>query len=215
MNTFQHLTELESPLIKNSSHAHQLTNEELSDEIEAINAIYGEATLKITGSQHSNITCLLSIDGYAISLEMRFPLAYPARPPIVTGIDPLWMGQWPAAKDLRASFEQVLKEVFIPGSVCIFDVVEGIRSTPTHTAPQARSTTATRASSKESSSTRTLVNLSQLQSAQECSACLDLLMSVDLVTLKCRHAYCTECLHRKSQSLCRCRRPCDCQSPNA
>ncbi|KAK7215305.1 hypothetical protein V2G26_003308 [Clonostachys chloroleuca] len=55
-------------------------SEELQDEVEAINSIYGEGTLS-PASEDSTSEYVLNLPGGASSLRLRFPASYPEAPP--------------------------------------------------------------------------------------------------------------------------------------
>ncbi|KAM4056280.1 RWD domain-containing protein [Hirsutella rhossiliensis] len=107
-------------------------SDELTDEIEAINSIYGADTLRLAdddgadgdeagggGSVH-----VLQLPGGASWLRLRFPAAYPGEPPAVLGTQRSSGGvRGAGARDLGL-FREALGEVFESGTVCVFDAVE-------------------------------------------------------------------------------------------
>lgn len=97
-------------------------SEELQDEVEAINSIYGEGSL--TPSDEP-ATFILRLPGdEASSLRLRFPDSYPAKPPSVLGTQHSSGGKKGAgARDLGL-FKDALLSVFQEGIVCLFDAVE-------------------------------------------------------------------------------------------
>ena len=97
-------------------------SEELRDEVEAINSIYGEGSL--TPSDEPG-TYILRLPGEeASSLRLRLPDAYPAEPPSVLGTHHSSGGKKGAgARDLGL-FREALESVFQEGIVCLFDAVE-------------------------------------------------------------------------------------------
>ncbi|CAH0029263.1 unnamed protein product [Clonostachys rhizophaga] len=98
-------------------------SEELQDEVEAINSIYGEGTLS-PASEDSTSEYVLNLPGGASSLRLRFPASYPEAPPEVLGTHHSSGGRKGAgARDL-ALFVDVLGIAFQPGVVCLFDSVE-------------------------------------------------------------------------------------------
>ncbi|OAA36242.1 impact family protein [Metarhizium rileyi] len=97
-------------------------SEELLDEIEAINSIYGDGSLSPTDDESS--TYILRLPGDASSLRIQFPESYPARPPLVLGTHHSSGGvRGAGARDLHL-FRDVVGKVFDEGSVCVFDAVE-------------------------------------------------------------------------------------------
>ncbi|KAK7430373.1 hypothetical protein QQZ08_003121 [Neonectria magnoliae] len=103
-------------------------SDELQDEVEAINSIYGDGSLVPADTDDdaasSSSTYILKLPGDASSLRLSFPGDYPASPPAVLATHHSSGGRRGAgARDL-ALFRDVLGTVFEPGAVCLFDAVE-------------------------------------------------------------------------------------------
>ncbi|KAK0728191.1 ribosomal protein S5 domain 2-type protein [Lasiosphaeria miniovina] len=113
-------------------------SEELLDEIEAINSIYGEDTLTPYPSSDTPdsgiyILRLPPLDpspdpesGSTSSLRLQFPAGYPAAaPPAVVGTHSSSGGskRGAAARDLQL-FRGAVAAVYAPGQVCLFDAFE-------------------------------------------------------------------------------------------
>ncbi|KAL1591061.1 hypothetical protein WHR41_00017 [Cladosporium halotolerans] len=99
-------------------------SEELLDEITSINSIYGDNTLTKT-SDNSNIYALTLPIRSNISLRTEFPAGYPNVPPSILGTQHI--GENVAkgeGQQIVDSIRAVLEEVYIPGSPCIFDLIE-------------------------------------------------------------------------------------------
>ncbi|KAM0546703.1 hypothetical protein ACHAPJ_010740 [Fusarium lateritium] len=97
-------------------------SEELQDEVEAINSIYGDGSLVPTEDDPS--VFILNLPGDASSLRLKFSPGYPSEPPSVLGTHHSSGGvKGAGARDL-ALFRDSLGEVFEPGLVCLFDAVE-------------------------------------------------------------------------------------------
>jgi hypothetical protein len=99
-------------------------SEELLDEITSINSIYGDDTLTAT-AEDSRIYALALPIRSNISLRTEFPADYPDAPPSILGTqhigDNVAKGEGQQIVDcIRA----VLAEIYIPGSPCIFDLIE-------------------------------------------------------------------------------------------
>ncbi|KAL7275356.1 hypothetical protein RUND412_001713 [Rhizina undulata] len=97
-----------------------MPNEELADELDALNSIYGDATIIPSPSDPSGTYILQppsSIISPQLKLTFSFPDTYPDAPPVIledggTGVD--------LAKEmLKGSWRQ--------GEVCLYDLVEGLR----------------------------------------------------------------------------------------
>ena len=97
-------------------------SEELRDELEAINSIYGEGCL--VPSSDANVY-VLKPPGESSSLRVEFPPTYPAVPPVVLGTNSTGESgrRGDAARELSL-FIQALSTVYQPGDVCLFDAIE-------------------------------------------------------------------------------------------
>ncbi|GAB0143284.1 hypothetical protein EsHS_00003806 [Epichloe bromicola] len=104
-------------------------SEELRDEMEAINSIYGDGSLTLAedgddSSSSSSPTYILKLPGDASSLRMRFPASYPSTAPVVLGTHHSSGGVRGAGARDAALFRSVVGEVFRQGEVCLFDGME-------------------------------------------------------------------------------------------
>ncbi|KAI1131939.1 RWD repeat domain-containing protein [Nemania abortiva] len=99
-----------------------MVSDELRDEIEAINSIYGEGCLAPSDDAG---TYILTPPGESSSIRIEFPPDYPAVPPAVIGTNSTGQGgkKGDAAREL-ALFCQTIGNVYEPGSVCLFDAIE-------------------------------------------------------------------------------------------
>ncbi|KAH7033004.1 ribosomal protein S5 domain 2-type protein [Microdochium trichocladiopsis] len=110
-------------------------SEELKDEVEAINSIYGDGCLvESPDGQHVYI---LSPPGEASSLRIEFPPSYPEEPPAVIGTNSsgAQSRKGDAAREL-ALFRQAVGTVFQPGTVCLFDAIEELSRLLEELAPE-------------------------------------------------------------------------------
>ncbi|KAI0470836.1 RWD domain-containing protein [Xylariaceae sp. FL0804] len=98
-------------------------SEELRDEVEAINSIYGHGC--IAPSSDDPKVYILTPPGESSSFRIEFPLAYPAEPPSVIGTNSTGRHgkKGDAARELSL-FCQALGNVYQPGLVCLFDAIE-------------------------------------------------------------------------------------------
>ncbi|KAL2262036.1 hypothetical protein VTK26DRAFT_2668 [Humicola hyalothermophila] len=102
-------------------------SESLTDEIEAINSIYGDNTLAHSPSEPDPSIYILSLPGEASSLRLQFPSTYPDIPPTVLGTHSSGTaGKGSAARRL-ALFRDAVSEVYEPGQVCLFDAIEKVQ----------------------------------------------------------------------------------------
>lgn len=99
-------------------------SEELADEIEAINSIYGDGSL-VQAGEDSDIY-ILSLPDESVSLRLQFPPDYPAAPCIPISTNSSGGKRGVGARDLEL-FRTALGNIFQPGEVCLFDAVEELK----------------------------------------------------------------------------------------
>ncbi|KAI9854603.1 MAG: eIF2 kinase Gcn2p negative regulator [Vezdaea acicularis] len=101
-------------------------SEDLLNEIEAINAIYGEGTLEVT--EEASIY-ILRIPARTTSVKLIFPEQYPEAAPRVSGVhsagDTKQKGKATQTLDLVS---QKILDVYRPGEVCLFDLLEELET---------------------------------------------------------------------------------------
>ena len=101
-------------------------SEELETEIEAINAIYGAATIQ-KADEHE--IYILSISKLDTSLRLRFPPEYPDVMPCIVGTestgDQTRKGYGRYVIDLA---RDILIRIFTPGLVCLYDLLQELDS---------------------------------------------------------------------------------------
>jgi hypothetical protein len=102
-------------------------NEDLRNEIEAINSIYGDETLVASGEDDVYI---LRLPGRDASLRIEFPPSYPAAPPAILGSQSSGENsrKGDAARVVTVC-RDVLGKLYQPGEVCVFDVIEEVNNT--------------------------------------------------------------------------------------
>lgn len=98
-------------------------SEELANEIEAINSIYGAETLK-KASRENNIYTL-SLANNNVTLRLSFPSEYPETAPQILGTettgDNVRKGY---GKHVLDTARETLKHIYYPGVVCVFDLMQ-------------------------------------------------------------------------------------------
>jgi hypothetical protein len=102
----------------------QLTNSALADEIEAINSIYGDATLSITSSCETSVHAILEFPEQAFSFTVTFTLDYPNKPPQINGTQSTRSSSKGEGTAAAQILRDVIARVWSPGQVCLFDVIE-------------------------------------------------------------------------------------------
>jgi hypothetical protein len=101
-------------------------NEDLENEIEAINSIYGDQSL-VPSTEDS--IYILHLPQQAASLRLQFPKDYPATPPAVLGTESSGEhGRKGEAAHVVEVFRDVLAGLYTPGEVCLFDVIEEVNN---------------------------------------------------------------------------------------
>lgn len=102
-------------------------SEELNDEVEALNSIYGPGTLS-ESSDDPTVFVLTLPDEAAASLRLQFSASYPDEPPAVLGTHSAGERgrRGAAARDLEL-FRAAVAAVYEPGQVCLFDAVEKLK----------------------------------------------------------------------------------------
>jgi len=101
-------------------------SEDLQNEIEAINSIYGEESLVAAGSED---VFILHLPQQSTSLRIRFPPEYPAAPPAVLGTESSGENTRKGeAAHIVDIFREVLGNLYQPGEVCLFDVIDEVNS---------------------------------------------------------------------------------------
>ncbi|GKT40819.1 protein IMPACT [Colletotrichum spaethianum] len=97
-------------------------SDDLKDEIEALNSIYGDDTLRPSPPNY-----ILALPGGpgATSLTLHFSDSYPDVPPEVLGTHSAGENapRGAGARDL-AIFREAVANVYQPGAVCLFDAIE-------------------------------------------------------------------------------------------
>jgi len=103
-----------------------MSEEDLLNEVEAINAIYGDGSLVAT--EEANIY-VLSLPQHGTSVRIQFPHEYPDVPPAVLGAhssgEHTRKGE---ASHVVELLRDVLGRLFRPGEVCMFDVIEEVNT---------------------------------------------------------------------------------------
>jgi hypothetical protein len=101
-------------------------SEDLPNEIEAINSIYGERTLEATDEANVYV---LHLPTREESLRVQLPACYPAEPPMVLGIHSSGEhAKRGGATHVVAAFRDAVGRQFRAGDVCLFDVIEDVSS---------------------------------------------------------------------------------------
>lgn len=99
-------------------------NDALNDECEALNSIYGDETIAITGSSPEKITATLNFPNQPFSFLLEFAGDYPDVPLRIVGTHSTGNTAKGAGEAAVAALHNTLGQVYRPGEVCLFDVLE-------------------------------------------------------------------------------------------
>ena len=100
-------------------------SEDLLNELKAISSIYGQKT--IVQSEPASDVYILSIPNCGVSLRLCFTSRYPEQPPEILGTE----GTSDTARkgygaQVLTEARDILGRTFTPGSVCLFDLLQGL-----------------------------------------------------------------------------------------
>ena len=98
---------------------------QLSDEIEAINSIYGQDTIREIIDSTASDHFILAVPQQDITLRLSIPDEYPNAPVQIIAVE----GTGPTAKKgfgkhVLFMARDLLKRIFMPGQVCLFDLLQ-------------------------------------------------------------------------------------------
>jgi hypothetical protein len=100
-------------------------SEDLLNEVEAINSIYGDSSLTPDIDGHG--IYVLSLPRHAVALRLQFPSDYPSAPPTVLGTQSSGERKGEAVQIVE-EFCDAIGRLFQPGEVCLFDAIEEVNS---------------------------------------------------------------------------------------
>ncbi|KAL8675720.1 MAG: hypothetical protein Q9186_007653, partial [Xanthomendoza sp. 1 TL-2023] len=99
--------------------------EDIDDEVKAINSIYGEDTFRKASIPSAPEDYLLAIPQHEVTIRLWIPSQYPAaclRTTAVEGVGST--SQKGYGNHVLETARQVVQGVFVPGQVCIFDLLQ-------------------------------------------------------------------------------------------
>ncbi|KAI4180457.1 MAG: hypothetical protein L6R41_007234 [Letrouitia leprolyta] len=100
-------------------------NEELENEIEAIDSIYGENTLREASSITTPHSYLLAIPSHQVTLRLLIPMRYPNVKPDFTAVEGVGLTSQKGFGNLvLLAAKDLTQKVFTPGQVCLFDLLQ-------------------------------------------------------------------------------------------
>ncbi|KAL9103080.1 MAG: hypothetical protein Q9163_001847 [Psora crenata] len=101
-------------------------SDDLRNEVEAINSIYGEGTLHRTTD-----VCIyvLSIPSHPVSIRVAFPPTYPDDPPSVAGVESTgWGTRKGYGTDVLELAQRILGDVYTPTWVCLYELIQELET---------------------------------------------------------------------------------------
>jgi hypothetical protein len=100
-------------------------NDALNDEFEALNSIYGDGTITATSTGPNKTTAILQFPNQPFSFLLEFAADYPDVPLHITGTHSTGSTAKKGAGEAAVTaLHAVLGQVYRPGEVCLFDLVE-------------------------------------------------------------------------------------------
>ncbi len=104
-------------------------SEDLNNEIEAINSIYGYKTIHKANDNAKDDIYILSIPQHRVSLRLLISPQYPDVPIQILGTETTGDGSRKGyGSHVLDLAKETLQAVFTPGSVCIFDLLQDLES---------------------------------------------------------------------------------------
>ena len=101
-------------------------SEDLTNEIQAINSIYGANTLRHPPTEESYI---LTLPSHTVSIRLTLPPTYPREPPSIAGVESTGANTRKGyGTHVLQVAQQILREVYVPGSVCLFDLIQELET---------------------------------------------------------------------------------------
>ena len=99
-------------------------NDALNDECQALNSIYSDDTIVVTSTAQSATTATLTLPNQPFSFRLDFPPDYPDAPPHIIGTSSTGNTVKGAGEAAVRCLVEVLGDIYTPGQVVLFDLVE-------------------------------------------------------------------------------------------
>lgn len=105
-------------------------SEDLTNEIEAINAIYGDETIRGDSNDGQGGVYILTVPHLEVTLRLSVPSEYPQVPFQILGTGTIGDSSRKGyGSHVLQIARDMLKEVFVSGSVCLFDLLQELDDT--------------------------------------------------------------------------------------
>ena len=194
-----------------------ITNVSLTDELEAIEAIYGQGTIKVSSTSTKHTSIELRPPATTHGFFLTFPALYPEHAPAITGVDSLRLSLELAPQENLLYLRLALFHTFQPGQVCLYDMMEryleilrkrqllendnlanfnNLKVVHFDEEMKQLASSVTNTMDKARASAHFMqVQLDLLSSGiVGCSVCLEPVFRSYSATLRCKHSYCIPCL---------------------
>ena len=100
-------------------------NDELQNEIEAINSIYGDPTIRSISVSAAATDYTLAVPGQDVTLRLFIPDHYPDIPLRITSVEGVGSSSRKGfGSHVLTVAQSVLAKIFTPGQVCLFDLLQ-------------------------------------------------------------------------------------------
>ena len=104
---------------------HSKASAELQEEVDVIEAIFGENVFRYCQSNHY----ILRLSSCPIALILNFPISYPDHPPEISGIETVGNEVWKGfGTHVMNHAKNILVGVWRPGEVCMFPFIQELES---------------------------------------------------------------------------------------
>ena len=100
------------------------TNDALNDECDALNSIYGEDSVTVSSTSTEKTNAVLKLPNLPFSFNLEFPSDYPDVPFAILGTHSTGSSAKGIGEIALKTLHGVLGDVYNPGQVCLFDLVE-------------------------------------------------------------------------------------------
>lgn len=191
-----------------------IRSSELSDEINALNAIYGENTVTVTFHNHHHTTIVLKLPNLTYGFLLQIPSTYPNSIPRVMGVDDLAQSRDLSVQQSATYLHACIAAVHQPRSVCLYDAIDELAPI-LHLQRKQRQyrcrEDAMEVLTEQSIALRDLAVRAKSRSFQfqsniddnfpgvsDCAACMEPFFKIMMTNLQCQHSFCRECLHDAS-----------------
>ncbi|KAK5204081.1 hypothetical protein LTR41_010293 [Exophiala xenobiotica] len=188
-----------------------IRSSDLSDEIDALNAIYGENTVTVTFHNHHHTTIVLKLPDLTYGFLVQIPGTYPNSIPRVMGVDDLVQSREFGVLESATYLHACISGVYQPGSVCLYDAIDELAPMLNRQKQQRQYRNredAMEVLTQQSMALRDLAVRARRRSLQfqdgidddfpgvsDCAACMEPFFKILMTHLQCQHSFCPDCLY--------------------